>query len=156
MNTTVANILCAPEPVLLASINMNWGRGHIYMDPDRQGVLIDTDDVCPKEMLQALSRQFPEDLLSISYASETVDMMCGSFALKNGQMLDVNGPEPSSTTEGGRAQWHQFSMLIAALARKQREGWSVHYLNHEFALTPDQMVAIETFKSTMRDRTTRH
>ena len=75
----------------------NWGTkwnssGALIVDDNTYE--FDTAWSTPYEVLVELSKQFPNSTISVDYADEDIGSNCGSYVLKNGELLEeTNGDD---------------------------------------------------------------
>jgi hypothetical protein len=68
---------------------------------------------CPEGVLTILSQRFPDDAIKVIYADEDIGSNCGTFTLKNGEVIDQDiAPSWSSMDEDERAKWRAFAYEV--------------------------------------------
>lgn len=72
---------------------------------------------CPEPVLVLLSKRFPEDEISVTFADEDIGSNCGTFTLKAGAVIASDiAPAWRDMTEEQRAKWKAFAYQV--------RGWS--------------------------------
>ncbi|PIM51893.1 hypothetical protein CS062_17360 [Roseateles chitinivorans] len=72
---------------------------------------------CPAPVLVLLSKRFPDDEISVTFADEDIGSNCGTFTLKAGAVIASDiAPAWRDMTEEQRAKWKAFAYQV--------RGWS--------------------------------
>lgn len=68
---------------------------------------------CPRPVLEALSKKFPDDAIEVQFADEDIGSNCGMFTLKSGQYITSDiAPAWNDQTEEQKAKWKAFGYAL--------------------------------------------
>lgn len=68
---------------------------------------------CPDKVLIELSKRFPDDEISVTFADEDIGSNCGTFTLKAGHMTDRDlAPAWRDMTDEQKAKWKAFACEV--------------------------------------------
>ena len=68
---------------------------------------------CPRPVFAALSKRFPDEVLTVAYADEDIGSNCGTFKLKNGEVIESDEANSwSDMTEDERTKWRAFAYQV--------------------------------------------
>jgi hypothetical protein len=95
----------------------NWGtKWNAYsqsVDVAAGAAKFDTAWSCPKPVLEALSKRFPEDTIEVQYADEDIGSNCGSYSLKDGLVVASDiAPNWGSQSDEQKAKWRAFAFDV--------------------------------------------
>ncbi|MDI9680446.1 hypothetical protein [Burkholderia cenocepacia] len=64
-----------------------WNACDSSADIEAGTAEFDTAWSCPVPIFEALSRKFPEDVITVTYADEDIGSNCGTFSMRNGEEI---------------------------------------------------------------------
>lgn len=87
-----------------------WNACESVVDAQSGTAQFDTAWACPKPIFVALSKQFPEEVITITYADEDIGSNCGVFKLKNGEVIEADEAQSwCDMSEEQKAKWTAFA-----------------------------------------------
>lgn len=90
-----------------------WNACESVVDAQSGTAQFDTAWACPKPIFVALSKQFPEEVITITYADEDIGSNCGVFKLKNGEVIEADEAQSwRDMSEEQKAKWTAFAYEV--------------------------------------------
>ena len=90
-----------------------WNACEPTHDLDAGTAQFDTAWACPKPVLIELSKRFPDDEISVTYADEDIGCNCGTFTLKAGVSTASDiAPQWDSMTDEQKTKWRFFAYQV--------------------------------------------
>ncbi len=90
-----------------------WNACEPRHDFEAGTMQFDTAWACPKPVLVELSKRFPDEEITITYADEDIGCNCGTFTLKAGEVVSENiVPSWSSMSDVERIKWRLFAYQV--------------------------------------------
>lgn len=90
-----------------------WNACDTEADPVAGTAIFQTAWSCPTPVLEALSRQFPEAEIAVTFASEDFGSECGQLTLLNGEAIKSSVAPPwKDLAEAERASWLKFAREV--------------------------------------------
>ncbi|MBI1625205.1 DUF1281 family ferredoxin-like fold protein [Comamonas suwonensis] len=90
-----------------------WNACEGVVDSQNGTAQFDTAWACPKPIFVALSKQFPQEVITITYADEDIGSNCGMFKLKNGEVIEADEAQPwREMSEEQKAKWTAFAYEV--------------------------------------------
>lgn len=87
-----------------------WNACKPEADPAAGSAQFETAWSCPEGVLRELSKRFPDESISVTYADEDIGSNCGTFTLKAGQIVEQDiAPAWRDMSEEQRAKWRAFA-----------------------------------------------
>jgi hypothetical protein len=87
-----------------------WNAYECEVDIEAGTAKFNTAWSCPEPVLEKLSRQFPVDLIEVTFADEDIGSNCGTFTLKNGETVASDiAPSWSNQSDAEKAKWRAFA-----------------------------------------------
>lgn len=93
----------------------SWGTKWNACRSTRNGdiAFFDTAWTCPLPFYIALSKKFPTELISVTYADEDIGSNCGTFKLLNGEMVTKDiAPYYTEQSQEERTKWREFAVNL--------------------------------------------
>lgn len=102
-----------------------WNAYEQTIDIDHKSCRFDTAWSCPIPLLKKLSRDFPDDDISVVFADEDIGSNCGKFTLRNGKMIDKDiAPPWADMNDIERAKWSKFACDVKGIDESELEDQS--------------------------------
>lgn len=93
-----------------------WNACEPIANPDEGHCQFDTAWSCPLAVLEKLSARFPDESIMVTYADEDIGSNCGTFTLKNGQMIEKDiAPNWRDMNDAEKAKWKAFAYDVKGL-----------------------------------------
>lgn len=90
-----------------------WNACEPTADAEAGTAQFETAWSCPQGVLVELSKRFPDEVISITYADEDIGSNCGSFTLKAGQIVEQDiAPAWREMTDEQKAKWRAFAYEV--------------------------------------------
>lgn len=90
-----------------------WNACRPTAAPDDGRCEFETAWSCPMGVLVKVSKRFPDDAITVTYADEDIGSNCGTFTLKAGQMAEQDiAPSWGSLDDAGKAKWKSFAYQV--------------------------------------------
>lgn len=99
-----------------------WNACDSSADIEAGTAEFDTAWSCPVPIFEALSRRFPEDVITVTYADEDIGSNCGTFSMRNGAQISSEiAPAWRDMTAEQRAKWRAFACEVTGRDPKDYE-----------------------------------
>ncbi|MBR8471961.1 MULTISPECIES: hypothetical protein [Burkholderia] len=99
-----------------------WNACDSSADIEAGTAEFDTAWSCPVPIFEALSRKFPEDVITVTYADEDIGSNCGTFRMRNGEEISSEiAPSWRDMTDAERAKWKAFACEVTGRDPKDYE-----------------------------------
>ncbi|MBU9293073.1 hypothetical protein KTD18_16110 [Burkholderia multivorans] len=99
-----------------------WNACDSSADIEAGTAEFDTAWSCPVPIFEALSRKFPEDVITVTYADEDIGSNCGTFSMRNGEEISSEiAPAWRDMTAEQRAKWRAFACEVTGRDPKDYE-----------------------------------
>ncbi|MCO1396388.1 hypothetical protein [Burkholderia cenocepacia] len=99
-----------------------WNACDSSADIEAGTAEFDTAWSCPVPIFEALSRKFPEDVITVTYADEDIGSNCGTFSMRNGEEISSEiAPSWHDMTDAERAKWKAFACEVTGRDPKDYE-----------------------------------
>lgn len=80
----------------------------------------DTAWSCPEGVLVELSKRFPDDEISVTFADEDIGSNCGVFILKAGDTISIDiAPSWNSMSKEDQAKWRMFAYQVKGYSESE-------------------------------------
>ena len=90
-----------------------WNACEPTANPGEGWAQFETAWTCPKGVLRELSKRFPDDEITVTYADEDIGSNCGTYTLKAGQVVAQDiAPPWRGMTEEQQAKWSAFAYEV--------------------------------------------
>lgn len=90
-----------------------WNAYECVVDIDAGTAQFDTAWSCPTPLLTKLSQQHPNDLIEVTFADEDIGSNCGTFSLKNGEVIESDlAPYWSDMSDEQKKRWRVFACEV--------------------------------------------
>lgn len=90
-----------------------WNACESKHDIEAGTMQFETAWACPESVLVELSKRFPDDEITVTYADEDIGCNCGTFTLKDGVAVDTNiAPGWSAMNDEERTKWRLFAYQV--------------------------------------------
>lgn len=90
-----------------------WNACESVADPEAGTASFETAWSCPRPVLEALSKKFPDDAIEVLFADEDIGSNCGSFTLKAGEYIASDiAPAWRNQTDEQKVKWTAFACDI--------------------------------------------
>jgi hypothetical protein len=90
-----------------------WNARQSEHDIEAGTANFDTAWSCPTHALAELSKRFPDDEITVTYADEDIGRNCGTFTLKDGsKTFSDEAPQWSSMTADTKTKWRLFAYQV--------------------------------------------
>lgn len=97
-----------------------WNVCEPKHDMEAGTMQFDTAWSCPKPALAELSKRFPDDEITITFADEDIGSNCGTFTLKAGVAIDGDmAPNWSAMTAEQRTKWRLFAYQVKGYSAEE-------------------------------------
>lgn len=94
-----------------------WNACKPQHDAEAGTAQFDTAWGCPEGVLVELSKRFPDDSISVTYADEDIGSNCGTFTLKAGEAIASDiAPAWRDMDDAAKTKWRHFAYKV--------KGWS--------------------------------
>ncbi|QPI62393.1 hypothetical protein [Vreelandella venusta] len=100
-----------------------WNACESDVKADEGIARFDTAWSCPEGVLESVSKRFPDDVIEVTFADEDIGSNCGTFKLKDGEVLEPNiAPSWQKMDEEERAKWSTFALDVKGWDAEEEEG----------------------------------
>lgn len=90
-----------------------WNACEPTADPDAGTATFETAWNCPTPVLIELSKRFPTDGITVTYADEDIGSNCGTFSLLAGEMVASDeAPSWRDMSDADKAKWRAFACKV--------------------------------------------
>lgn len=90
-----------------------WNACEPTADPDAGTASFETAWSCPEGVLVELSKRFPTDGITVTYADEDIGSNCGTFSLLAGEMVASDiAPRWRDMSDADKAKWKAFAYQV--------------------------------------------
>lgn len=97
-----------------------WNACEPKAEPDEGRCSFDTAWSCPEPVLVELSKRFPDDSITVTYADEDIGSNCGTFALKAGQVVEQDiAPDWRAMTDDQKGKWRLFAYQVKGYSAEE-------------------------------------
>ncbi len=103
-----------------------WGTKWNACEPDANpgegSASFETAWSCPRGVLTELSKRFPDDTITVTYADEDIGSNCGTFSLKGGEVIEQDiAPNWRDMSDEDKQKWKAFAYQVKGWAPEPDE-----------------------------------
>lgn len=90
-----------------------WNACEPVADPTAGTAQFETAWACPEPILVELSKRFPDEEITVTYADEDIGSNCGTFTLKAGVTITSDiAPSWGDMTDAQKSRWKAFAYSV--------------------------------------------
>lgn len=101
-----------------------WGTKWNACEPEHDAeagtAQFETAWACPEGLLVELSKRFPDDEISVTFADEDIGSNCGTFILKAGEAISSDiAPAWRSMSDEDKTKWRMFAYKVKGYSAEE-------------------------------------